>query len=131
MMATIDRWKEDLAAPGTLEYHEQRGLPAGAERKIGQGFEEVSIPAAKRLPKPEPDELVDILSLEKWAQLAFPGTKRLNRIQSRVFDTAYNSSENMLVCAPTGAGEFHTALHNRKHSIAGIYHHYILLFLIY
>ncbi len=30
--------------------------------------------------------------------------KNLNRIQSIVCDTAYRTNENMLVCAPTGAG---------------------------
>ena len=30
------------------------------------------------------------------------GYKTLNRIQSRIFNTAYGSNENILVCAPTG-----------------------------
>lgn len=30
------------------------------------------------------------------------GYKTLNRIQSRIFNAAYNSNENLLVCAPTG-----------------------------
>jgi hypothetical protein len=30
------------------------------------------------------------------------GYKTLNRIQSRIFNTAYRSNENVLVCAPTG-----------------------------
>jgi malate/lactate dehydrogenase len=30
------------------------------------------------------------------------GYKTLNRIQSRIFTTAYTSNENILVCAPTG-----------------------------
>ena len=34
----------------------------------------------------------------------------LNRIQSVVCDTAYRTSENMLVCAPTGAGKTNVAL---------------------
>ena len=35
---------------------------------------------------------------------------RFNHIQSEVFDTAYNTSENMLICAPTGAGKTNIAL---------------------
>jgi hypothetical protein len=35
-------------------------------------------------------------------KVAFSGYKTLNRIQSRIFRTAYTSNENMLVCAPTG-----------------------------
>ena len=78
------------------------GLPAGTEKRFGPGFEEVDMPAAKKLEAPPPGGLVEIELLESWAQLAFPGTKTLNRIQSAVFETAYGSAENMLVCAPTG-----------------------------
>ena len=38
-----------------------------------------------------------------WAQATFPGYKTLNRIQSRIFKTAFHSNQNLLVCAPTGA----------------------------
>lgn len=107
---TLEHWKDDLAEPGTLEYHEQRGLPVGTERKTGVGYEEVSIPAAKKTKLPDDEELVDISELDNWAQLAFIGTKKLNRIQSAVYNTAYNSSENMLVCAPTGAGKTNIAM---------------------
>ena len=36
--------------------------------------------------------------------------KTLNMIQSRVFDTAYYSNENMLISAPTGAGKTNIAM---------------------
>ena len=38
------------------------------------------------------------------------GVKCLNRIQSIVFPTAYGTNENMLVCAPTGAGKTNVAM---------------------
>jgi replicative superfamily II helicase len=38
------------------------------------------------------------------------GYKTLNRIQSRIFRTAYHSNENLLVCAPTGAGKTNIAM---------------------
>lgn len=103
---------EDLADKyGPLElYQKKSGLPAGSERKTGPGYDEINIPAPKALPKAAADELIDLSVLESWAQLAFPGTKRLNRLQSAVFNTAYNSSENMLVCAPTGAGKTNIAM---------------------
>ena len=41
---------------------------------------------------------------------AFVGYERLNRLQSRVFPVAYKTKENMLVCAPTGAGKTDVAL---------------------
>ena len=43
-------------------------------------------------------------------QIAFAGYDSLNRLQSRVFGTAYGTNENMLVCAPTGAGKTDVAL---------------------
>jgi hypothetical protein len=61
-------------------------LPAARTHK---GYEEVAVPAVQGLPAPGPDELVPIASLEPWAQAAFPGYKTLNRIQSRIFTTAY------------------------------------------
>ena len=43
-------------------------------------------------------------------QMVFQGMKNLNRIQSVVFDTAYRTNENLLVCAPTGAGKTNVAM---------------------
>lgn len=50
-------------------------------------------------------------------QLAFKGMTRLNRIQSIVFETAYNTNENMLICAPTGAGKTNIAMLTVLHEI--------------
>ena len=36
--------------------------------------------------------------------------RTLNRIQSRIYPTALNSNQNMLVCAPTGAGKTNIAM---------------------
>ena len=41
--------------------------------------------------------------------MGFQGMKRLNRIQSIVFDAAYNTNENLLISAPTGAGKTNIA----------------------
>lgn len=41
----------------------------------------------------------------------------LNRIQTVVFDAAYNTNENLLVCAPTGAGKTNVALLTIIHQI--------------
>jgi activating signal cointegrator complex subunit 3 len=106
----IDTWKDNLAPDGTRVYYENRGLPAGTTRKHGNGFEEVFIPAAPKPPPPAEGELVPIESLEAWAQPAFAETKFLNRIQSKVLPCAFYSNENMLVCAPTGAGKTNIAM---------------------
>ncbi|CAF93355.1 unnamed protein product, partial [Tetraodon nigroviridis] len=50
-------------------------------------------------------------------QLVFKGVKRLNRIQSIVFETAYNTNENLLICAPTGAGKTNIAMLTVLHEI--------------
>ena len=66
-------------------------------------------------------KFIHILFLQ-IARLAFKGTKELNRIQSVVFDTAYNSNQNLLICAPTGAGKTNIAmlavLHELKQHLA-------------
>lgn len=60
------------------------------------------MPAVQGLPAPGPDELVPIASLEPWAQAAFPGYKTLNRIQSRIFQTAYYRSVCVCMCLVVG-----------------------------
>jgi pre-mRNA-splicing helicase BRR2 len=60
---------------------------------------------------------VQIADMPKWAQPAFKGMEKLNRIQSRVYDTAFFSPDNMLVCAPTGAGKTNVAMLTILHEI--------------
>lgn len=57
------------------------------------------------------------LSHIQIGQLVFKGMKRLNRIQSIVFETAYNTNENLLICAPTGAGKTNIAMLTVLHEI--------------
>ena len=93
-------------------------LPAGTTRKRQAGYEEVTVPPAARLPPPEADELVGVDELPPWAQQAFAGVARLNRIQSRIFPAAWGSNENLLVCAPTGAGKTNIAMLCVLHELA-------------
>lgn len=58
--------------------------------------------------------------MPEWAWDAFSGMKQLNRIQSRVYDTALFSSENLLICAPTGAGKTNVAMLSIMHTV-GLY----------
>ncbi|CAL4236523.1 unnamed protein product, partial [Meganyctiphanes norvegica] len=85
-------------------------LPDGSTRQMKKGYDEIHVPALK--PKPfAPDEtLVPIANLPGYAQPAFDGFKNLNRIQSKLFKTAMESDENLLLCAPTGAGKTNVAL---------------------
>ena len=88
-------------------------LPAGFQRQDYKKYEEVTVPAAD--PSSTSTDigqlkLVDIKLLDEVGQLAFRGIKTLNRVQSVVYKTAYTTSENMLVCAPTGAGKTNVAM---------------------
>uniref|UniRef100_UPI001293DE41 U5 small nuclear ribonucleoprotein 200 kDa helicase n=1 Tax=Lonchura striata TaxID=40157 RepID=UPI001293DE41 len=55
-------------------------------------------------------QLVPVEKLPKYAQAGFEGFKTLNRIQSKLFRAALESDENLLLCAPTGAGKTNVAL---------------------
>lgn len=101
----------ELLPEGTRVHHEMnKGLPLGALKTVGPGFEEVFIPAARNAPIVPKGGLVSVSSLEPWAQKAFAGTSTLNTIQSTVFGAAYHTSQNLLICAPTGAGKTNIAM---------------------
>lgn len=83
-------------------------LPEGTTKSVTKTYEEYNVPAP--IPAPQNDPLVPISDLPTWAHVAFKGTKSLNRVQSKVFPSAFKSSENMLLCAPTGAGKTNVAM---------------------
>uniref|UniRef100_A0A1A9ZDE9 U5 small nuclear ribonucleoprotein 200 kDa helicase n=1 Tax=Glossina pallidipes TaxID=7398 RepID=A0A1A9ZDE9_GLOPL len=85
-------------------------LPDGSFRKQRKGYEEVHVPALKPIPFEDKEELQNIDKLPKYVQPVFEGFKTLNRIQSRLWHAALESDENMLLCAPTGAGKTNVAL---------------------
>lgn len=85
-------------------------LPDGSFRKQRKGYEEVHVPALKPKPFGENEKLQPIEQLPKYVQPVFDGFRTLNRIQSRLYKTALESDENLLLCAPTGAGKTNVAL---------------------
>ncbi|ERN16368.1 hypothetical protein AMTR_s00052p00069760 [Amborella trichopoda] len=86
----------------------QKGkFPTGCYRIPKRGYEEVHVPALKSKPMASGEELIKISVLPEWAQPAFSGMKQLNRVQSRVYETA---PENILLCAPTEAGKTNVAM---------------------
>jgi len=85
-------------------------LPDGSYRKQRKGYEEVHVPALKPKPFDNNENLVSIDRLPRYAQPAFNGFKSLNRIQSRLFHAAIETDNNVLLCAPTGAGKTNVAL---------------------
>lgn len=94
-------------------------LPQGSERKEHdvrcsivyilklansyQRYEEYSIPAGKVGTLGAGRKLVQISEMDGLCKRTFEGYKTLNRMQSLVYPVAYETSENMLICAPTGA----------------------------
>ncbi|WP_411023717.1 hypothetical protein, partial [Salmonella sp. s51228] len=81
-------------------------LPDGSYRHSKKSYEEVRVPGIKKSSEPG-ETLVAISSLPTWAQPAFASLsyKTLNRIQSKLADFSLGSDENLLLCAPTGAGK--------------------------
>ncbi|KAH7916335.1 Sec63-domain-containing protein [Hygrophoropsis aurantiaca] len=85
-------------------------LPLGTTRHDYEDYEEVILPPAKIVPPRESERLIPVSELEELAKGSFSGYTSLNRIQSIVYPTAYRSNENMLICAPTGAGKTDVAM---------------------
>ncbi|KAL4094614.1 hypothetical protein PRIC1_010272 [Phytophthora ramorum] len=101
---------ESTAAAGQLMSAGALSLPSNTKRTHYKGYEHVFIPAHAKKALGKEEKLVSISSLEPFAQTAFHGITTLNRLQSKLFDAAYNSNQNLLVCAPTGAGKTNVAM---------------------
>ena len=84
-------------------------LPTQSWRAMKPGYEEVHVPASRNLAPPD-EKLVPIGELPNWTHDAFKGMKMLNRVQSKMADVALKTSENILLCAPTGAGKTNVAM---------------------
>jgi hypothetical protein len=79
------------------------------------------VPALKPKLFSDSETLVKIDSMPGWAQPAFAGMSALNRVQSKVYDCALFSAENMLLCAPTGAGKTNVAMLCLLHEIGALF----------
>ncbi|CCH60480.1 hypothetical protein TBLA_0C06880 [Henningerozyma blattae CBS 6284] len=86
-------------------------LPIGTTRNSYQTHEELIIPAADPSVNKKSfiKKLLKINELDVFCQAVF-NYETLNKIQSLVYPVAYNTNENMLICAPTGAGKTDIAL---------------------
>jgi activating signal cointegrator complex subunit 3 len=112
-------------------------LPENVTRNETRAYEEVHIPATDSISKMDPEKfrgrkeevciqpLLKCSTLDEIGQIAFRNVKTLNRIQSIVFDMAYNTNQNLLICAPTGAGKTNIAMLTvvnqiKKHFVEGV-----------
>ena len=97
---------EDLAFEqgGHLMSNKKVKLPQGSFKKTKKGYEEIHVPAPVAI-LDEKEVLVPITSLPQWAQKAFKNASKLNRVQSKVYPMAFHEDDNLLLCAPTGAGK--------------------------
>jgi pre-mRNA-splicing helicase BRR2 len=85
-------------------------LPSGSKKDQKQGYDEISVPAIRHVPKSD-EKLIPIAKMPEWTHNAFPqGMTSLNIIQSKLYEKAFKSPDNLLVCAPTGAGKTNIAM---------------------
>lgn len=83
-------------------------LPDSSWRAMKKGYEEVHVPAVRSV-VPKDEKLIQISELPQWTHSAFKGMDKLNRVQSKMCEISLRSSENLLLCAPTGAGKTNVA----------------------
>ncbi|XP_014597737.1 PREDICTED: activating signal cointegrator 1 complex subunit 3 [Polistes canadensis] len=102
--------------PGLISGHKVM-LPENVKINNTNLWEEVHIPIPDLQDINVPNEPVMVSSLDEIGQIAFNGITSLNRIQSIVFNSAYNTNENLLICAPTGAGKTNVAMLTIIHEI--------------
>lgn len=85
-------------------------LPEGSYKRLTPHYEEIYIPPPKKIDAGI--ELVPISVFPDWAQDAFPSaeTESLNAIQSKLYPATFGRDDNVLLCAPTGAGKTNVAM---------------------
>lgn len=118
LAAAQDRGTEDYphvykqhSAGNTLSSAGKKyALPVGSERLERPLYEEYAIPATRVNTLGRQQKLVEIAELDGLCKRTFKGYKTLNRMQSLLYSVAYHTSENMLICAPTGAGKTDAAM---------------------
>ncbi|CAB3404822.1 unnamed protein product [Caenorhabditis bovis] len=84
-------------------------LPEGSRRDNFKTHDMVFVPPPQRQ---DIDKIqhVYIKDMDELGKKGFAGYEKLNVIQSIVFEQAYKTKENLLICAPTGAGKTNIAM---------------------
>lgn len=90
--------QKSLLPEGSREYYDQQGLPKGTTRVHEGNLERVIIPPTRRDQMDLPQRLKIRDIMDRTASVAFSGTESLNPMQSTVFETAFHTRQNMLIC---------------------------------
>jgi pre-mRNA-splicing helicase BRR2 len=106
-----------FSAGGHTMSNKRVELPPKSWRAQKKGYEEVHVPPLKPKPMESNEREIPISELPEWARPAFKGMQKLNRVQSRLYPTAMFSADNMLLCAPTGAGKTNVAMLSIMHEV--------------
>ncbi|KAF2177516.1 Sec63-domain-containing protein, partial [Zopfia rhizophila CBS 207.26] len=99
-------------------YGRKYALPQGSTHDDHPTYEEYKIPAAPVGTIGAGRKLLEIKDMDGLCKRTFKGYKTLNRMQSLVYPVAYSTTENMLICAPTGAGKTDAAMLTILNTIA-------------
>lgn len=118
----LDKLQKQVRYPNVFRQYESNSssiafsgqkfsLPVGTTRQSLQTHEEIKIPAADASVNAIKfnTKLVKIEDLDIYCRAVFT-YETLNKVQSLVYPIAYKTNENMLICAPTGAGKTDIAL---------------------
>lgn len=106
------------SAGNFLDFKGQKyGLPAGSKTNSTDKYEEHIIPGTQVGAYHVEIKRAIISEMDGLCRETFKDYKTLNRMQSLVYPVAYKSSENMLICAPTGAGKTDAAMLTILHTI--------------
>lgn len=110
--------KPDIGNPVSIT-GKKFSLPVGTTRDSFPTHEEIVIPYPPNETNRwiSEERLVKVKELDFLCQGTFKNYKALNKMQSLVYPVAYNTNENMLICAPTGAGKTDVALLTILHTI--------------
>lgn len=85
-------------------------LPSDAKVTRFEDHVQFYLPPPVRRELPKEKRICVATEMPAWTHAAFGSITHLNTLQTEVFESAFRSTQNMLVCAPTGAGKTGCAL---------------------
>jgi pre-mRNA-splicing helicase BRR2 len=91
-------------------------LPPGSKSFTTKEYKEVLIPATRSTAADSMPRF-PIADMPEWSKRAFAGMEFLNPVQTQLRAAAFETSENLLLCAPTGAGKTNVAMLCMLHEI--------------